>query len=69
MCRKDEGYNVLIWDVLSKEELLNNYKTESKSAKKELEEIDIISSKSMKIALSEYSQKKDAVVKNVSECS
>jgi len=68
LCRKDEGYNVLIWDVLSKEELLNNYKTESKSAKKELEEIDIISSKSMKIALSEYSQKKDAVVKNVSEC-
>ena len=68
LCRKDEGYNVLIWDVLSKEELLNNYKTERKSAIKELEEIDIISSESMKIALTEYSQKKNAVVKNVSEC-
>ena len=52
LCRKDEGYNVLIWDVLSKDELLNNYKTERKYAKKELEEIDIVSSESMKIALS-----------------
>ena len=68
LCRKDEGYNILIWDVSSKEELLNHYKKESKTAKKELEEVDIVSSESIKKAISDYSRKKDSIIKNVPEC-
>ena len=43
LCRKDEGFNVLIWDIMPKEELLDKYKKESKKEKKGIEEIDIVS--------------------------
>ena len=66
LCRKDEGFNVLIWDVMPKEELLDKYKEESKNAIKELEEIDIVSSDSMKNALKGYTKKKGALIKDVS---
>ena len=67
ICRKDEGFNVLIWDVMQKEELLDKYKKESKTSKKGIEEIDIVSSESMKITLTEYTKKKGAIIKSVPE--
>ena len=68
LCRKDEGYNILIWDILSKEEILNKYKIVRKTEIKELEEIDIVSSESIKKAISDYSQKKGSRIKNVPDC-
>ena len=57
LCRKDEGFNVLIWDIMPKEELLDKYKKESKREKKGIEEIDIVSSETMKNALIGYTKK------------
>ena len=57
LCRIDEGFNVLIWDIKPKEELLDIYKKESKKEKKGIEEIDIVSSEPMKIALIGYTKK------------
>ena len=67
LCRKDEGFNVLIWDIMPKKELLDKYKKESKKEKKEIEEIDIVSSEPMKIALIGYTKKKGALIQSVSE--
>ena len=67
LCRKDEGFNVLIWDVMPKEKLLDKYKIESKKAKQGIEEIDIVSSDSIKNALTEYAKKKGALIQSVSE--
>ncbi len=67
VCRKDEGFNVLIWDVMQKEELLDKYKRESKISKKGIEDIDIVSSESLKIALTGYTKKKGAIIKSVPE--
>ncbi len=74
ICRKAEGYNVLIWDVNSKEELLKKFEEESKKknnidlylkADKKIEEIDIVSPKSMKMAISDYLKEKGEPVQNL----
>ena len=68
ICRKDNDYNILIWDIVSYEELLDRYSKNNISEVDKLEKIDIISSKSLKLALDDYSSNEFSKIKSSKEC-
>lgn len=65
ICRKDQGYNVLILDVFSKENLLANYKNDLNVNKELIEEVDVLYENTFKDSLNDYASQESSIIKVV----